>query len=48
MLNCGGGGSGDSGQVVLHLGGGESPEASLVADPHLDVVLCHLTLEALL
>lgn len=35
-------------QVVFHLSWGESFEASLVADAHLNVFLCHLTLKALL
>lgn len=35
-------------QVVFHLCWGESFEASLVADAHLNVLLCHLTLKTLL
>lgn len=35
-------------QVVFHLSWGESFEAGLVADPHLNVLLCHLTLKTLL
>lgn len=38
----------DGCQVVLHLSWGESFEASLIADPDFNVLLCHLTLKALL
>lgn len=38
----------DGCQVVFHLGWGESFEASLIADPDFDVLLCHLTLKAFL
>lgn len=47
----GGGGVGcsrDGSQVVFHLCWGESFEAGLVADAHLNVLLCHLTLKTLL
>lgn len=35
-------------QVVFHFRWGESFEAGLIADPHLNVLLRHLTLKALL
>lgn len=35
-------------QVVFHLRWGESFEASLVADPNFNVLLCHLTFKTLL
>lgn len=38
----------DGCQVVLHLSWGESFEAGLIADPDFNVLLCHLTLKALL
>lgn len=38
----------DGCQVVFHLRWGESLEAGLITDPHLNVFLCHLTLKALL
>ncbi len=38
----------DGCQVIFHLRWGESFEAGLIADPHLNVLLRHLTLKALL